>query len=72
MNSITRRIRRLESLLLHSEESLVDVLLERRRRRALAEGRPPEPHRPQGRLVDANGRCPSLADILLKNRKRHV
>lgn len=74
MNSIARRIRRLENLHLRcrgeSGPNLVEVLLGRMRKRRLAQGREPETDRSPGRLVDASGRCLSIAEILLENRKK--
>ena len=76
MNSIARRIRRLENLALRyraeSGPNPVDVLMERRRKCAIAEGRKPEPDRPPTRWIDSNGRCLSLAEILLENRRIRV
>ncbi len=73
MKAIARRIKRLEDFELQnrpeSELSLVDVVLERRRKRAIAEGREPEPDPPPKRAIDSSGRALSLADILLQNRR---
>ena len=70
MNAIARRLRKLEELQFqHRAEpgpSLAAILLERRRKRAIAEGREPEP---DPRLIDSRGRPLSLADVLLQHRK---
>ena len=67
---IARRLRRLEELEFQYREEagpdLVAILLERRRKRAIAEGREPEP---DPRLIDSRGRPLSLADVLLQHRK---
>ena len=69
--TIVRRIRRLEDLQLRcqpeSGPSLADIFIERRRKRALAEGREPDP--PSGQRMDSRARHLSLADVLLENRK---
>jgi hypothetical protein len=76
MNTIARRIKRLEDREFRSRAeqgpNLAAILLEQRRKRAIAEGREPEPDRPPGRLTDSSGRRLSLADVLLQNRKRLV
>jgi hypothetical protein len=74
-NAIARRLRRLEELEFqqHRAEpgpSLAAILLERRRKRAIAEGREPEPDRPAGRFLDSRGRPLSLADVLLQSREK--
>ena len=70
MNEIARRLRKLEELQFqHRAEpgpSLAAILLERRRKRAIAEGREPEP---DPRLIDSRRRPLSLADVLLQHRK---
>jgi hypothetical protein len=57
MNTIARRIKRLEDREFRSRAeqgpNLVAILLERRRKRAIADGREPEPDRPPGRLTDS-------------------
>ena len=74
MNAIARRLRRLEKLeFQHRAEpgpSLAAILLERRQRYAIAEGREPEPDRPPGRVMDSRGRLLSLADVLLQRTAR--
>jgi hypothetical protein len=73
MNAIARRLRRLEELEFQHRAELGPspgaILLERRRKRAIAEGREPEPDPPPGRLIDSRGRPLSLADVLLQHRK---
>lgn len=73
MNSIIRRIKRLEKIQFQyrteSGPSLAEILLERRRKRAIREGREPEGPRPPGCFTDSKGRPLALADVLLKNRK---
>ena len=73
MNAIARRLRKLEELQFqHRAEpgpSLAAILLERRRKRAIAEGREPELDRPSGPFIDSPGRLVSLADVLLQRRK---
>ena len=74
MNSIARRIKRLENLEVRqraeSGPDLVAIILERRRKRAIAQGREPEPERSPERsperLLDSNGRRFSLADVMLQ------
>jgi hypothetical protein len=72
MNAIARRLRRLEELeFQHRAEpgpSSAAILLERRRKHTIAEGREPEPDRPPGRFMDSRGRPLSLADVLLQRR----
>jgi hypothetical protein len=72
-NAIARRLRRLEELeFQHRAElgpSLVEILLERRRKRAIADGREPEPD-PQPGWVDSRGRPLSLADVILQSRAK--
>ena len=74
MKTMARRLKRLEELeFQHRAElgpSLAAILLERRRKRAIAEGREPEPDPPPGRLIDSRGRLLSLADLLLQHRKK--
>jgi hypothetical protein len=74
MNAIARRLRRLEELAFQQRAEtgpdLVAILLERRRKRAIAEGREPEPDPPPGRLIDSKGRPFSLADVMLQHRKK--
>ena len=80
MNAIARRIKRLENLKVQQQSesgpALVATILERRRKRAIAEGREPEPERSRERspewLRDSRGRCFSLADIMLQARKRRL
>ena len=73
-NAIARRLRRLEELeFQHRAEpgpSLVAILLERRRKRAIADGREPEPDRQPGRYLDSRGRPLSLADVMLQSRAK--
>jgi hypothetical protein len=73
MNAIARRLRKLEELQFrHRAEpgpSLAAILLERRRKSAIAEGREPELDRPSGPFIDSPGRLVSLADVLLQRRK---
>lgn len=70
-NAIARRLRRLEELeFQHRAEpgpSLVAILLERRRKRAIAEGREPEPDPQPGCYVE---RPLSLADVMLQSRAK--
>src|SRR5512147_2920236 len=74
MKSIARRIARLEERALRqrqeAEPSPAEILLERRRKHALAEGREPEPDREFRVHLDGKGRRLSLADILLMGRRR--
>jgi hypothetical protein len=80
MNAIAKRIKRLENLeaqqQAESGPDLVAIILERRRKRAIAEGREPEPEqsreRPPERFMDSSGRCFSLADVILQARKRRL
>jgi hypothetical protein len=71
-NAIARRLRRLEELEFQHRaapgSSLVAILLERRRKRAIADGREPEPDPPPGCYLDSGGRPLSLADIMLQRR----
>jgi hypothetical protein len=71
-NAIARRLKRLEELeFQHRAElgpSLAKILLERRRKRALAQGREPEPDPRPGCYLDSRGRSLSLADIMLQRR----
>ena len=73
-NAIARRLRRLEELeFQHRAEpgpSLVAILLERRRKRAIADGREPEPDPQPGCYLDSRGRPLSLADIILQSRAK--
>jgi hypothetical protein len=66
---IARRLRKLEKLVLQRRADtgpdLVAELLERRRKRAIAEGREPEPDPPGGVLVDARG-CPLVLSEILQ------
>ena len=48
---------------------LAGILLERRRKRAIAEGREPEPDPPRRRLVYSSGEV-SIADVLLHDRRK--
>jgi len=70
MTSLQRRIRKLEApFAVHEvvEASWVAVMRERQRRRAEAEGRPyVEPVREP--LVNANGRCPTWAEVMRARR----
>jgi hypothetical protein len=70
---IERRIKRLEDpQFRHREETgpdLAAILLERRRKRAIAEGREPEPDPPRARLVYSGGRV-SIAEVLLHDRRK--
>jgi hypothetical protein len=74
MNAIARRLRNLEELQFqHRAEpgpSLAAIMLERRRKSAIAEGREPEPDRLPGRFMDSRGRLLSLADVLLQRRRK--
>jgi hypothetical protein len=74
MNAIARRIKRLEDLEVQQQAEsgpdLVAIILERRRKRAIAEGRVPEPDRPPGNLIDSKGRPLSLANVLLQRREK--
>lgn len=77
MNAIARRIKRLENLKVQQQAEagpdLVAVILERRRRRAIAEGREPEALRSWERSPEPplNSRL-SLADVILQARKRRL
>jgi hypothetical protein len=68
---IARRIKRLEELSFEQRAEdgpdLVGIVLERRRKRAIAEGREPEPDPPRARLVYTGGEV-SIADVLLHDR----
>jgi hypothetical protein len=72
-NSFARRLRKLEELEFQqradSGPSLAAILLERRRKSAIAEGRELELDRPSGPFIDSPGRLVSLADVLLQRRK---
>ena len=80
MNAIARRIKRLENLEIQQQAEsgpdLVAIILERRRKRAIAEGRDPEPERSRERspehLLDSSGRRFSLADVMLQARKQRL
>ena len=69
-NSFARRLRKLEALEFQYRAELgpspAAILLERRRKHAIAEGRVPEPDRPLGNLIDSKGRPLSLANVLLQ------
>jgi hypothetical protein len=74
LKSISRRIKRLENLKFHqrpkSGPHLAAIMVERRRKHALTEGRKPAPPRPPGRLVVLRD-CPiTFADVLIQNRRR--
>ena len=74
IRDIARRLRKLEELdfqqRVDSGPSLVAILLERRRKRAIADGGEPEPDSQPGCYVDSRGRLLSLADVLLQNRAK--
>ena len=80
INAIARRIKRLEYLEIQQREEsgpdLVAIIMERRRKRAIAEGREPEPYRlPErfpDRFLDSRGRPLSVADVMLQQRKRRL
>jgi hypothetical protein len=80
MKAIARRIRRLEDLEVQQQAEegpdLVAIILERRRKRAMAEGSEPEPARSReratSRLLVPSGRRCSLADVMLQARKRRL
>jgi len=73
-NSFARRLRKLEALEFQYRAELgpspAAILLERRRKRARAEGRVPEPDRPPGNLIDSKGRPLSFANVLIQRRKK--
>jgi hypothetical protein len=73
MGAIDRRLSKLEKLLFQQREEilpdLAGILLERRRKRAIAEGREPEPDPPRARLVYSGGRV-SIAEVLLHDRRK--
>ena len=50
--------------------NLVAILLERRRKRAIAEGREPETDPQPGCYVDSRGRPLWLADVILQSRAK--
>jgi hypothetical protein len=74
-NSFARRLKKLEALEFQYRAELgpspAATLLERRRKRALAEGREPEPDRQPECLLDSKGRPLSLADVLLQRRVKY-
>ena len=80
INAIARRIKRLENLETQqrdeSSPDLVTMLVERRRKRAIAAGRVPEPERPSEyfprRFRDIAARTFSVADVILAARKRRL
>lgn len=80
MNAIAKRIKRLENLEVQQQAQLgpdfVAQILERRRKRAIAEGREAElerlPERLPQRFLDNRGRRFSLADVILQRRKRRL
>jgi hypothetical protein len=80
MHAISRRIKRLENLEIEQREEsgpdLMTIIMERRRKRAIAEGREPEPYRlPErfpDRFLDSRGRPISVADVMLQQRKRRL
>jgi hypothetical protein len=76
MRAIASRIKRLEKLeLQHREKTgpdLAAILLERRRKHAIAEGREPEPDPPRGLLVNSSGRPLVLSEILQGHFKASV
>jgi hypothetical protein len=76
MRAIASRIRKLEKLVLrHRAETgpdLAAILLERRRKSAIVEGREPEPDPPRRPLVDAIGRPLLLSEILQQHFKAPV
>jgi len=73
MRAIDRRLSKLEKLLFQQREEilpdLAGILLERRRKRAIAEGREPEPDPPRARVVYSGGRV-SIAEVLLHDRRK--
>ena len=50
--------------------SLVAILLERRRKRAIADGREPEPDPQPGCYLDSRGQPLSLGDAILQSRAK--
>ncbi len=80
INALARRIKRLEGLEIQQRQEsgpdLVAIIMERRRKRAIAEGREPEPERSRERapssFLDSSGRRCSLADVMLQARKRRL
>lgn len=72
MRAIDRRLCKLEKLLFQQREEilpdLAGILLERRRKWAIAEGREPEPDPPRARVVYSGGRV-SIAEVLLHDRR---
>jgi hypothetical protein len=73
MSSIGKRIKKLEDLEVQyraeSGPNPAAILLERRRKFAIAEGREPEPDPPPVCLIDSEGRRIALSDVLLKRRE---
>jgi hypothetical protein len=73
-NAIARRLRKLEEVeFQHRAEpgpSLVAILLERRWKHGIAEGREPEPDPQPGCYVDSRGQPLSLADVILQSRAK--
>ena len=73
LKTIVKRRKRLEDLEFQHRAELgpspVAILLERRRKFAIAEGREPEPDRPPGRY-DSRGRPLSIADVMLQRRRQ--
>jgi hypothetical protein len=74
LKAISRRIKRLEDLKFRqrpkSGPDLAAIMLERRRKRALAEGREPGPRRSPRRLEVLRDRPITFADVLIQNRTR--
>ena len=70
---IARRLSKLEKLAFQQRAEngpdLAGMLLERRRKRAIAEGREPEPDPPRTPLVDGSGYRLSIAEVLLHDRR---
>jgi len=76
MKVMERRIRRLEAFRArhHAEPDLAALIIERRRKRLIAEGKEPEPDPPRDDQsdVDSDGRPLGLADLILKYRRRRI
>lgn len=71
--NIARRLSKLEKLVFQQREEagpdLAGILLEQRRKWAIAEGREPELDPPRARLVYSSGEV-SIADVLLHDRRK--
>jgi hypothetical protein len=73
MKAIARRLKKLEDLEIQQRDSgpsLVAVLLARRRRRAIAEGREPEPDPPPEGRFDSSGKPLLISEILRKRWRK--